>query len=123
MRDKNSNQIDVLLVKCFPLKIIGCSKLFVVIVRQVRSTIVTPILFFPLLGSTTISREKNIVIRAAFVHVLGDLLQSVGVLVAAIIIMVMVSDLGWLFTPLDTGAWKSTVSLDCLSPRDKTGWT
>ena len=36
--------------------------------------------------SSSSSREKNIVIRAAFVHVLGDLLQSVGVLVAALVI-------------------------------------
>lgn len=31
-------------------------------------------------------KETNINIRAAFVHVIGDLLQSVGVLVAAFVI-------------------------------------
>lgn len=31
--------------------------------------------------------EQNINVRAAFIHVLGDLLQSVGVLVAALLIL------------------------------------
>ena len=31
-------------------------------------------------------KEKNINVRAAFIHVLGDLVQSLGVLVAAVII-------------------------------------
>lgn len=31
-------------------------------------------------------KEKNINVRAAFIHVLGDLVQSLGVLIAAIII-------------------------------------
>ena len=35
--------------------------------------------------------HDNINVRAAFIHVLGDLIQSVGVLVAAIIIFIKVS--------------------------------
>ena len=35
--------------------------------------------------------KVNINVRAAFIHVLGDLVQSVGVLIAAIIIKVQVS--------------------------------
>lgn len=37
-------------------------------------------------------KEKNINVRAAFIHVLGDLVQSLGVLVAAIIIWFKVSE-------------------------------
>ena len=39
----------------------------------------------------TSHRKDNINVKAAFVHVLGDLLQSVGVLVAAFIIYFKVS--------------------------------
>lgn len=35
--------------------------------------------------------EKNINVRAAFIHVLGDLIQSVGVFIAALVIMFKVS--------------------------------
>jgi zinc transporter 2 len=33
-------------------------------------------------------KKENINVRAAFIHVLGDLIQSIGVLIAAIIIFV-----------------------------------
>ena len=36
-------------------------------------------------------RHKNINVRAAFIHVLGDIIQSIGVLVAALIIKLKVS--------------------------------
>ena len=35
--------------------------------------------------------DENVNVRAAFVHVLGDLIQSLGVLVAAIIIKIKVT--------------------------------
>lgn len=38
-------------------------------------------------------KEKNINVRAAFIHVLGDLVQSLGVLIAAIIIWFKVLEL------------------------------
>ena len=41
----------------------------------------------------TSHRKDNINVKAAFIHVLGDLLQSVGVLVAAFIIYFKVSNL------------------------------
>lgn len=37
------------------------------------------------------SRKDNINVKAAFIHVLGDLLQSIGVLIAAFIIYFKVS--------------------------------
>ena len=37
--------------------------------------------------------EENVNVRAAFIHVLGDFLQSVGVFVAALLIWFKVSDL------------------------------
>ncbi|XP_067933531.1 proton-coupled zinc antiporter SLC30A8-like isoform X1 [Watersipora subatra] len=37
-------------------------------------------------SSSNKKKEKNIVIRAAFVHIIGDLIQSIGVLIAALII-------------------------------------
>ena len=37
------------------------------------------------------NKQKNIMIRAAFVHVVGDLVQSIGVLIAATIIYILVS--------------------------------
>ena len=36
------------------------------------------------------SKEKNINLRAAAIHVIGDLIQSVGVLIASIIIYINV---------------------------------
>ena len=35
-------------------------------------------------------KKVNINVRAAFIHVLGDLVQSIGVLIAAVIIKVQV---------------------------------
>jgi Co/Zn/Cd efflux system component len=40
-------------------------------------------------------KEKNINVRAAFIHVLGDLVQSLGVLIAAVIIWFKVT---WIFS-------------------------
>ena len=37
-------------------------------------------------GSTDNGDSRNVNVRAAFIHVLGDLLQSIGVFVAALII-------------------------------------
>jgi hypothetical protein len=41
-------------------------------------------------------KEANINVRAAFIHVLGDLVQSVGVLIAAVLILVDVYEF-WIF--------------------------
>lgn len=41
-------------------------------------------------SSASTNKDRNIVIRAALVHVIGDLIQSVGVLVAALIIRFLV---------------------------------
>lgn len=41
--------------------------------------------------------HKNINIRAAFIHVIGDIIQSVGVLIASFIIKFMVSDIKFFF--------------------------
>ena len=38
-------------------------------------------------------KKVNINVRAAFIHVLGDLVQSIGVLIAAVIIKVQVFSL------------------------------
>ena len=35
--------------------------------------------------------QKNINVRAAFIHVIGDIIQSIGVLIAALIIKIKVS--------------------------------
>jgi zinc transporter 2 len=35
---------------------------------------------------SSINRQRNINVRAAFVHVIGDLVQSVGVMIAALVI-------------------------------------
>ena len=37
------------------------------------------------------SQKENINVRAAFIHVIGDLVQSIGVFVAALIIYIRVS--------------------------------
>jgi cation diffusion facilitator family transporter len=37
-------------------------------------------------GNAKKSKESNINVRAAFIHVLGDFLQSVGILVASLVI-------------------------------------
>ena len=42
--------------------------------------------------SSETRRHKNINVRAAFIHVVGDIIQSVGVLVAALIIKFKVSE-------------------------------
>ncbi|KAI1729598.1 cation efflux family domain-containing protein [Ditylenchus destructor] len=41
---------------------------------------------YPEIGARTQSGHQNLNIRAAFIHVLGDLVQSVGVLIAAVVI-------------------------------------
>ena len=41
------------------------------------------------------SHKKNINVRAAFIHVIGDLIQSIGVLIAAGIIKAKVSSNWW----------------------------
>lgn len=38
-------------------------------------------------------QKKNINVRAAFIHVIGDLIQSIGVLIAAGVIKANVSDI------------------------------
>ena len=52
----------------------------------------------------TSHRKDNINVKAAFIHVLGDLLQSVGVLVAAFIIYFKVSDQ---YAVLSNIVWKA----------------
>ena len=44
-------------------------------------------------------QQKNINIKAAFIHVIGDLLQSVGVLIAAFVIYFKVSYGSIIYTP------------------------
>lgn len=41
-------------------------------------------------GHSHSKKKVNINVRAAFIHVLGDLVQSIGVLIAAVIIKVQV---------------------------------
>lgn len=47
----------------------------------------------PLLEDEDVSvkKHKNINVRAAFIHVIGDIIQSVGVLIAAVIMKLAVS--------------------------------
>lgn len=41
---------------------------------------------YPIEEVSSINRQKNINVRAAFVHVIGDLVQSIGVMIAALVI-------------------------------------
>lgn len=52
-----------------------------------------PVTLNPVIEHTarTSGHEININVRAAFIHVLGDMIQSVGVLIAALIILWNVS--------------------------------
>jgi len=54
----------------------------------------------PLLNTSNDSHnnQENINVRAAFIHVIGDLVQSVGVFIAAIVIYFKVSVISWLLT-------------------------
>uniref|UniRef100_A0A914V1X5 Zinc transporter 2 n=1 Tax=Plectus sambesii TaxID=2011161 RepID=A0A914V1X5_9BILA len=51
-----------------------------------QSVLSVPVSAYPTEEVSSINRQRNINVRAAFVHVIGDLVQSIGVMIAALII-------------------------------------
>ena len=55
--------------------------------------------------------QKNINVRAAFIHVIGDIIQSCGVLIAALIIKLKVSTILTLCILMDSSFWFDIINL------------
>ena len=60
-------------------------------------------------------RLENINVRAAFIHAIGDLIQSIGIVIAGYVIWIWVRE--WLMRGCGNGRGLTTLSLYSLKPR------